>query len=381
MVCEKEKCTGCFACYNICPKKCIEMKEDAIGFVYPEIDLDKCIKCGACKKVCPQLDDTTTLIKPKKAYAMYNKNDEIRSSCTSGGAATTFYTHILNNGGIVYGCGNIENDEISFLRIDNINNLDKLKGSKYVHSYIKDIFKQVKDDLVNSRKVLFIGTPCQVDGLKQFLKKDYDNLILIDIICHGVPSQKLLKDEIMSHNLKNVSKISFRGNDGFKFKIFDNKREMFRNDMEENSYYYGFMNAIFYRPNCYNCKYATSSRVSDMTIGDFWGLSENSKLYGSKDKGISVLLPITKKGQQLIEECKNQMILEERPLEEAINGNNQLMQPVNIHPKTEKFKRTYIKKGYLKACNTFMWKNKIKYCLKNNKTVYKLYKKIKGKEK
>ena len=378
MICDKNKCTGCFACYNICPKNAIKMEEDEMGYIYPNIDEEKCIKCEACKKVCPQLHEAK-MGKPQKAYAMYNKNEDIREKSTSGGAATTFYMHILEKNGVVYGCSNIENNEIHFLRIDNIDDLEQLKGSKYVHSYINDIFKLVEKDLKNDRLVLFIGTPCQVNGLKGFLKKDYDNLILIDIICHGVPSQKLLLEEIQLHNIDDVNKISFRKNDVYELELYKQNEIKFKEKIGANKYLFGFLNSVFLRPNCYECKYATPSRGSDITIGDFWGLSENSQLYDKKEKGVSVLLPITEKGQKLIEECKQEMILEERPVQEAINGNSQLMKPTVKHKRYKSFQKRYLKNGYEKACNTFMWKNKLKIKIRNNKIIYKLYKKIKEK--
>ena len=378
MICDKTKCTGCFACYNICPKNCISMKEDEMGYIYPVINEMECINCEACKKVCPQLHDSK-MKKPQKAYAMYNKNKEIREKSTSGGAATTFYMHVLENNGVVYGCSNIEKNEIHFLRIDNVDDLDKLKGSKYVHSYINDTFKLVKKDLLEDKLVLFIGTPCQVDGLKNYLKKDYENLILIDIICHGVPPQKLLKEEIKLHNMENVTKISFRKNDIYEFELYKHDEIKCKENINENKYLFGFLNSVFLRPNCYECKYATSSRVSDITIGDYWGLGKESKLYNEREKGISVLLPITEKGQKLIEECRPKMILEERQAEEAINGNSQLRKPTEKHKKYKIFQNKYLKKGYVKACNTFMWKNKLKKQLKNNKIIYRLYKKIKEK--
>lgn len=287
--------------------------------------------------------------------------------------------HILEKNGVVYGCSNIENNEIHFLRIDNIDDLEQLKGSKYVHSYINDIFKLVEKDLKNDRLVLFIGTPCQVNGLKGFLKKDYDNLILIDIICHGVPSQKLLREEIQLHNIDDVNKISFRKNDVYELELYKQNEIKFKEKIGANKYLFGFLNSVFLRPNCYECKYATPSRGSDITIGDFWGLSENSQLYDKKEKGVSVLLPITEKGQKLIEECKQEMILEERPVQEAINGNSQLMKPTVKHKRYKSFQKKYLKNGYEKACNTFMWKNKLKIKIRNNKIIYKLYKKIKEK--
>ena len=382
MICEKDKCTGCFACVNICPKKCITMKEDKLGNIYPEIDLEKCVKCGACNRVCPQINKVK-LEKPQKAYAMYNKDSQLRKESTSGGAATTFYTHILNKNGIVYGTNNLENGEINFIRITSVDELYKLKGSKYVHSHINNTFQLVKKDLSDSKLVLFIGTPCQIAGLKKYLKKEYENLFLIDIICHGVPSQKLLREEIESHNLDNVKKITFRGDDGYKFKLYNETRNILSEELYENAYYQGFFNAIFFRPNCYKCIYATPERASDITIGDFWGLGPDSELYDKDNKGVSVLLPITQKGMKLIEECKEDMIIEERNIKEAVNGNTQLRRPSIKSKKYDKFKKIYLKYGYKKACKTFMRGNKfkaqLKIKLKNNKTIYMIYKKIRGK--
>lgn len=384
MLCEKNKCTGCFACLNICPKNCITMKEDDFGNIYPEIDSENCIKCGMCHKVCPQIN-LVEQKEPKKAYAMYNKDNNLRKESTSGGAATTFYMHVLSEGGVVYGCSNLEDGEVRFVRIADNKELYKLKGSKYVHAYIKDIFKLVKNDLVNNKLVLFIGTPCQVAGLRKFLGKEYDKLILVDIICHGVPSQKLLKEEINSHNLKDITKVTFRGDDGYKFKLYNMKNNVLTEEMYENGYFQGFFDAIFFRPNCYECIYATSKRVSDITIGDFWGLGDDSKLYDEEKKGVSVLLPITQKGIDIIDKCEKDMILEERTVEEAVNGNTQLRRPSIKSKKYDKFKKVYLKYGYNKACKTFMRGNKlkakIKLMLKKNKYIYIIYKKIKGNKK
>ena len=169
-ICEKSKCTGCFACSNICPKKCIEMKEDKCGYIYPYIDQTQCINCKMCQKICPQ-NNQITLKEPLTAFAMCSSNEEIRLKSTSGGAATTFYLHVLKQGGIVYGANNIENGKFSFIRVDKQQDLDKLKGSKYVHCYINDAFSKIKEYLNKELQVLIIGTPCQVAGLKNFLKK------------------------------------------------------------------------------------------------------------------------------------------------------------------------------------------------------------------
>lgn len=382
MICSKEKCTGCFACYNICPKKCIKMEEDELGFIYPKIDTKKCVKCGACKKVCPQLTEVKQT-KPIAAYAMYNKKPQIRSESTSGGAAATLYSHMIKNGGIVYGCSNIENNEVKFIRVTSEKDLYKLKKSKYVHAYIYDIYTKVKKDLIENKKVLFIGTPCQIAGLKAFLRKEYEELYLVDIICHGVPSQKLLFDDIKRHSEKKVTNVLFR--EGTKYKMIINMEDgkKIEEELYENPYLYGFMNGINLRLNCYECKYATDKRLSDITIGDFWGLSENSKLYNEKENGISLIMPVTEKGQKILEEIIKNVIIEERPLEEAIMGNTQLKRPSLKHKKSNAFREKYGKVSYEKAAKTYMFgvklKGIIKSKLKQNKVVYNIYKIIKNK--
>lgn len=372
MICPKEKCTGCFACHNICPKNAINMVEDEFGYIYPVIDEKKCINCNLCKKVCPSLNPIKAIY-PQKCYAMYAKDKKIRDESTSGGAATIFSTYIIKNGGVVYGA-TYSKGIINHLRIDNLKDLPKLKGSKYVHSYILDTYKEAKKDLTNNKKVLFIGTPCQIAGLKRYLMKDYDNLYLIDIICHGVPSQKYLKDEIGENN----EKVSFRSKDGFILKTYNTLNESKSTELSDSNYYSSFMSGLIYRENCYNCFYAKPERISDITIGDFWGLGKDSKLYDYDNSGVSVILPITDKGIKLFEECCDKMIYEERKIEEAINGNAQLryatLKPKNYY----KFQKVYLKSGFSTA---YKKTNKIKILkrkLKNNKYIYEIYKTLKG---
>lgn len=339
MICDRNSCTGCFACYNACPMNAINMKEDEFGYIYPEIDKSMCIECEICQKVCPSLK-RVNFNYPKKCYAMCSKDENIRSKSTSGGIATVFATHIINQGGIVYGAGLDDDGIVKHMRVDNIVDLDKLKGSKYVHSYIYEIFARVKEDLMCEETVLFVGTPCQIAGLKNFLEIECINckkLYLIDLVCHGVPSQQFLKDELNNEigNCK-IDKISFRDDDGFNIKISKDNKILYRREESSSPFYNGFLNALFYRENCYNCIYARPERVSDMTIGDFWGLGHDSKFYNDKDKGVSVCLPITNKGIHLIEECKEKIIMEERDIKEAIKGNAQLKKPVQKNKRTRK---------------------------------------------
>ena len=377
-ICDQKECTGCFACYNICPKKAITMKEGKLGHIYPEIDKDKCIDCNLCQKICPS-NKEIQLKEPLKSYAMKSKNEDIRNKSTSGGAATIFAMNVIKKGGIVYGANNIQNGKFDFIRIKRKEELEKIKGSKYVQCYINDIFKNVKEDLLNNLQVLFIGTPCQISGLKSYLGKDFEKLIIVDLICHGVPSQRLLKDEIelIGEDFEKVEKILFRTmeSSGYNISIYQNNKLKNYKKMEDSSYCKGFMSALFFRESCYNCKYAQKNRISDITIGDFWGLKEDSKLYKDRDKGVSVILPITEKGIKFIEECKCDMTIEERTVEEAVYGNSQLRHP-SIKPKRyNKFIKLYEKHGLEKA---YLRTRTIKQVIKDNKVIMNVYKKIKG---
>ena len=365
MICEKENCTGCFGCFNICPKNAIEMYKDEYGNIFPRIIEKKCINCKLCKKVCPQLKESLAFNKPIKAYAMYNKNPNKRNESTSGGAATTFYEYILNNKGIVYGASNtFGSNEFKFIRITNKRDLYKVKGSKYVHCYINDTMKQVREDLLSNKKVLFIGTPCQVSGLKSFLINDYENLITADIICHGVPSQKLLFDEINNQGIdyRNVHYVSFRDDKIFNFKLLDsNKKILLEKKPYDIDYYRNFLKGNIYRENCYKCKYAQRERISDITIGDFWGLDKNSKIYDDENKGISLLLPNTQKGLNLIQSIKSECNIEERAIDEAYKANGQLNKPMSKSKEYNIYLKYYPIIGYKRTMKKILpIKSKIK---------------------
>lgn len=386
MICDKKDCTGCFAWYNICPKEAIVMEKDEYGNIYPKIMEDKCINCGLCKKVCPQLKDHLEFKEPITAYAMYNKDSQKRSESASGGAASTFYEYILDKKGVIYGASNLfGNDNFSFIRVENKKDLYKVKGSKYVHCYINDTLKKVKKDLLNNRNVIFIGTPCQISGLKSFLMKDYDNLVTVDIVCHGVPSQQLLFDELELQRIKkkDVSIVSFRDDKQFNFKILNKKNEIV---LEKKSsfidYYRNFLQGSFYRENCYSCRYAKRKRISDITIGDFWGLDKNSKVYDNEEKGISLIMPNTEKGLDLVNQIFEKSVFEERTVDEACRENGQLNKPSAKSKKYNIYLKYYPRKGYkktMKKMNTI--KDNVKKLIYSNTFLYKTLKSIKNKVK
>ena len=376
MLCEKSKCTGCFACYNICPKNAIKMEEDEYGNVYPKINSNKCINCNLCNNVCPELNEKLSFNESNIAFLLYDKNFNERIKSSSGGAAMLFSKMIIENGGVVYGASNIfGNNRVGFERIDNLNDLYKIRGSKYFHCYVNESFKSIKKDLKEGVNVLFIGTPCQVAGLKMFLIDDYANLITVDIICHGVPSQKLFFENLNEIKRKeDIYYIKFRNEKGFYFQAFDKNCDIvYEIDSYCDYYYYNFLKGNIYRDNCYSCKYAQNKRVSDATIGDFWGASKDSVAYDSENKGLSLALPNTDKGEILINRILDKTIYDIRPLEEAYRGNAQLNHPSAIKKEYFVYKSKYPIYGYKKTMKKMAgFKINIKISIKKKKNIMRI---------
>lgn len=337
-ICKRDQCTGCFACVNICPKHCITMAEDEYGFIYPQIDEERCIHCDACKRVClnhREISYHGTL----HTYAAWARSSEDRQSSSSGGAASVLAQWVLDQGGVVFGAVWDGNNEACHACITKKRELGRLKGSKYVHSYINDTFTQCKRYLLKGRVVLFIGTPCQIEGLKGFLGyKEFTNLYLVDIVCHGVPSHKMLQQHlqrILGKDGNKAYQILFRVNNQYKFIVRDSLKEIYRMKLSYDEYIRPFLEGAICRPNCYTCKFARPKRVSDITLGDFWGIDK--KLFEAEEgKGISCVLIHTEKGQQLLEQVKDKLELTERSTDEAVKGNSQLKSPVYRNEKREK---------------------------------------------
>lgn len=385
MLCNKNECTGCFSCFNACPKGAIEMKEDKCGFIYPVINKEKCINCKLCEKSCPVLNKVE-LKEPKKCYAGRVKNGQELKKATSGGIATQLSEKFIENNGVVYGASFEKNCIVSHIRVDNKDELGKLRGSKYVHSYINNTYKMAKKDLLDGKKVLFIGTPCQIAGLRKFLMKEYNNLYTVDLICHGVPSQKFLQDEVQRiNNNTKIDRVNFRDKkfENFTFSIVKNREDIFSEDWLESPYFYLFMTSIIYRENCYNCRYATEKRCSDLTIGDFWGLKEDSKFFSNREKGVSVMLPCTDKGIELVKSIQNDIEIEERNVKEAVDGNDQLRSPVVKDKKSDEFRNNYdgnLYKTYKKVMKKHYYKQKLK-SIKTINRILKIWREIKNEQK
>lgn len=265
--------------------------------------------------------------------------------------ASIFYAHFLKNKtSAVYGCSYDNNLQLNFSRATDLKEIGKFKTSKYSISYIGNTYKNIRQDLINGLYVLFIGTPCQVSGLKNFLNKEYPNLLTIDLICHGVPSQIYLDEYIKSLNLNTQpNSLTFRGKKDFFFTLYKDNTILYSKNSDEDIFYKAFLDGLFYRENCYSCEFATSKRVGDLSLGDFWGLGDEIPFNYDKQDGVSVLLVNTEKGKIVFNEVKDKIFFEKRTLEEAIKGNEQLKHPTRKHKNYDLFLKLYSEFGLKKA--------------------------------
>ena len=334
-ICPEELCMGCAACSNVCPLKCIDMVSNSEGFLYPKIDYNLCNNCSACMRVCPanNIKEANNLASPK-VYACWSKDENVRFRSASGGVFTSIASQILDNGGVVFGAAYNKDMEVVHMAISNKEDLVKLQNSKYVQSNIGDSYIYVKKYLKEDRIVLFSGTPCQVAGLNAYLDKEYNNLITIDILCHGVPSPGLFEKyvEYIEENYGfKLTNINFR----YKGKgwnlvstraTFNNGSQYILNDIK-NSFMYGFSNNLTLRLSCYQCPYTNVDRNGDITLGDFWGIGEIMPFDHDIQNGVSLVLVNTDIGSRLFSESLSNIYSEERTLKEAKYKGRMLKQP------------------------------------------------------
>lgn len=348
---DKKDCTGCWGCVNTCPKLCITMKTDEEGFDYPIVDESICIKCKKCVNICPVLHKKEIENNPV-AYACFNKNEEIRKESSSGGIFTLLATNIIEDNGIVFGARFNDLFEVEHNYIESVEDIKVFRGSKYVQSKIGYTFTEVKKFLEEGRKVLFSGTPCQVGGLKSFLGKDYENLICIDIICHGVPSPlawEKYKNEISSG--KKIIDVSFRD------KTYGWKDYSFRMDFEdgnsyfekgsENKYIRGFVGDIYLRNSCYQCKFKSLHRQSDLTLADFWGI-ENINKQMDDGKGTSFVIVNSDKGNQILQNIRKGIEINKVDLNESIKYNMSAIKSSYNNPRRKYFFKNIYKLKFKK---------------------------------
>lgn len=364
------QCCACGSCIIVCPKNAIKFEADKTGFYYPKIDEQLCIGCGQCKKVCAYQNDLVSMKAPRIAYAAQTKNTDYKKSA-SGGVFASIATNFIKADGVVYGAVLEESKgrlSCFITKAQSLKELDRLFGSKYIHANMGNVYKSIKDDLSHGKRVLFAGTPCQVAALKSFLKNDYQNLFLIDIICHGVPEETWFQDYIETiekrKNIK-IRKFVFRdkkrgwglhGRYDYVDKKGDLQKVFFIS--RESSYYYYFLTGSIYRTNCYSCKYACSQRVGDITIGDFWGIeTEHSedlkKATYDSTKGNSCLLVNTPNGEALVEQFGGDLATIPSTFKKIAKHNEQLNKPSSACFDRAELLDIYSKYGYKKIDETF----------------------------
>ena len=335
VVCDSSLCTGCGICLVKCPKKCISMeKKGNLGHLYPHINEIDCINCGKCTLICPSINHISSSF-PLAAYAGWSKNELDYQTSSSGGAASVLSHHIIKKNGVVYGCAMLPNLEVKHIRVDNLDELPLLKGSKYVQSNIVEVLPLIENDVNKGRLTLFIGTPCQCAAVMSLFKSIPSNLVVVDLICHGVPSFDFLNqciEKITKH--KSYDKISFRNGSVICMTITKDSNIVYQQSLSHPRYKDIYLNTFFdgfsYRESCYSCQYAQSERISDLTIGDFWGLGEIDSCDGMAphSNGCSLIMPCSSKGDLLLQEVKSSLNLYQRRIEEAVNGNTQLRHPM-----------------------------------------------------
>lgn len=339
---KKKNCCGCHACYNICPQNCISMQSDDEGFWYPVVDIEECTDCGLCEKACPILNKKIVKNHPV-AYACINKNDKIREQSSSGGIFSVIAEKVISKHGVIFGAGFDNNFNVVHSWTDKLDDLGNFRGSKYVQSCIGDTYKEAKDFLKQRRQVLFSGTPCQIAGLKSYLSEDYDGLICLDIICHGVPSPKVwqrYKLRIEEIYQAKAQRITFRRkNCGWKLYSvsfsFDNDTE-YSQKLTEDIFMQGFLRNVYLRPSCYACSFKTLNRQSDITLADFWGI-ENILPSFDDDRGTSLILINSKKGKEIFSSVTDKINYEKVDINQAILYNPSVVKSADYNPKRDKF--------------------------------------------
>lgn len=333
---DKAHCSGCAACMNICPMGAITMQADREGFLYPSISEDKCVGCMKCQKVCPVLVPVKSNdLEQSECYAVW-AIDDIRRISSSGGMFSLLAEHILEQNGVVYGVAFDKEWNVSHIRVDNLEDLSKLRGSKYVQSNIGYIFRQVKQDMEENRKILFSGSPCQIAGLYNYIGMQNENLLTVDLLCHGVPSakvfQKYLKD---SFGDKQIIDIRFRDKKIYKWSssmhIAFADGSQYDASCREDSFYKGFLPCLILRPSCEKCSWSSVGRIADISIGDFWGIHTYSQECDD-GKGTSSVLINTELGKKYFLEVQIRMVLKKQmSLKELIPGNSTLVRPFQAH--------------------------------------------------
>lgn len=366
---DKANCCGCTACASVCHHDAITMLPDTMGFLYPVADKGKCVNCGLCEKVCAfnnHYDTSLNLPQPDAFAARHKDMKEVETS-RSGAAFIAISDYVIENGGAVYGAGYTDHFRVVHKRATTKAERDEFKGSKYVQSDLDHVFRQVKEDLKNGLTVLFSGTPCQTAGLHSYIgRKLRERLILVDIVCHGVPGPNLWRDYLSYLEKKHGDRIcwvNFRDKQEYGWAAH---RETFKfvKGGGKISFTYLFYQHIMFRPSCEKCHFTNTKRPSDITLADYWGWEKTDANINKDDKGVSLILVNTKKGREIFDAIKDDMIVIPAMLENCMQYN--LQHPSVFNKNWQKFESDYEHKGFeyvMRKYGENNWKKKLrKFC-------------------
>lgn len=406
-LCDKKDCTGCMACGNACRHNAIEFFRNEEGFLHPKINPKKCVSCRMCVRACPILTPCPPAgtQEEKRVFAAWSKDEDIRFESSSGGVFSVLAKETIARGGVVFGAAFDEAFSLRHIMVENEDGIKKLRGSKYVQSRIEDTFSLAEQALKTGRQVFFTGTPCQIAGLRMFLRKDYVNLLTADIVCHGVPSpmvfesykkwlesrlgsplgsykfrdkrwswknfntkaeasnggknqcEKLsaeqdsrlaesVKDEEITSSSKKKSKT------GSPFIVGENS-ELF-GTWQEDPWMRGFLREYFLREGCHSCRFANTNRPGDITLADYWGYRSRKGKFKDDDRGISMVMLNDEKGRIAFERIKPHLVFIETPMEEAVRGNPALSRCFPPSPRRAEFWRDFSEKGYEGTLEKYM---------------------------
>lgn len=345
---DKMECCGCSACANVCPVTAIKMEPDEEGFLYPNVDTDTCINCGKCNRVCPIINAAEPTPYERKVYICQNKNEKIRLDSTSGGVFSALAKYVLDRNGYVFGAEFDENWTVIHGYTQNEDDLGRFRGSKYVQSNVGDSFRLVKEFLEENQWVLFTGTPCQVEGLHNFLGKEYEKLILMDIVCFSISSPGVWK-AYLSHletsgkiDISKVKRIKFRDKTkyGYEYTLMtfydENGEELYSSGPESNQMLRSFVSNTSTRPSCYDCKFKKVNRVSDFTAWDCYNVYKYDTNLDD-NKGTSHILIHDQKAEDMLEELGSSLLLKNVDLEKAVMSEPAMIQCAEPNEKRTKF--------------------------------------------
>lgn len=328
------ECTGCTACASACPNQCINMTENQEGFLYPEIDSSKCIECSLCVRSCPICSQLPIPVQETIAYAAYTKSSELRKESSSGGIFSELALAVMEQGGVVFGVAYSEQFEVNHICVESADELYRLRGAKYTQSSLEGIFSKVKSYLKQKRRVLFSGTPCQVAGLKAFLKTEDALLLCVDFVCHGVPSPAVWQSYVkyrskVDNNGEMPLSIDMRSKEsGWSYyrysNVFRYEQKQWRSTSGDNLYMKIFVGDYINRLSCSNCQAKGYNRMSDITLGDFWGVWDIEPEMDD-NKGTSLVLVHTQAAKSILEQFSDQIVLKKITLQQASKQNQSML--------------------------------------------------------